>query len=83
MFFRYARESLGYDNGSVSYSPYPQYDVGYTGLHEGFLYSLNHVFTPNVLNSAKVSFDRFYDVSSFDTALTFTPNLYINSGAPQ
>ncbi len=82
MFFRYARENLAYANGSVSYSPYPQYDVGYAGLHQGFLYSLNHIFTPNVLNSAKVSFDRFYDVSSFNTPLTFTPNIYINSGAP-
>ncbi|HEV3482372.1 MAG TPA: TonB-dependent receptor [Candidatus Acidoferrales bacterium] len=82
MFFRYARENQANANGSVAYSPYPQYDVGYAGLHQGFLYSLNHVFTPNVLNSAKVSFDRFYDVNSFDTALTFTPNLYINSGSP-
>lgn len=82
MFFRYARENQAYANGSVSYSPYPQYDVGYAGAHQGFLYSLNHIFTPNVLNSAKVSFDRFYDANSFDTAVTFTPNLYINSGEP-
>jgi len=83
MFFRYARENQAYEPGSVSYSPYPQYDVGYAGLHQGFLYSLNHVFNPNLLNSAKVSFDRFYDANSFDSALTFTPNLYINSGEPK
>ena len=83
MFFRVGRENLDFANGSVSYSPYPQYDVGYAGLHQGFLYSLNHIFTPNVLNSTKVSVDRFYDANSFDTAVTFTPNLYVNSGSPK
>jgi len=82
MFFRAGRESLNYEPGSTDYSPYPQYDVGYAGLHQSYLYSLNHVFNPNLLNSAKVSFDRFFDANSFDTALTFTPNLFINSGDP-
>jgi hypothetical protein len=82
MFFRVGRESLDWFPGSVSYSPYPQYDVGYTGLHQSYLYSLNHVFSPSLLNSAKASFDRLYDTNSFDTSVTFTPNLYINSGNP-
>jgi len=82
MFFRAGRESLGYLPGTVTITPYPQYQVGYTGLHESYLYSLNHVFNPNLLNSAKVSLARYYDANSFDTAVTFTPNLYINSGSP-
>lgn len=82
MFFRVGRESQDFAPGSVSYSPYPQYDVGYAGLHQAYLYSLNHTFNPNLLNSAKVSFSRFFDANSFDTAVTFTPNLYINSGSP-
>jgi hypothetical protein len=83
MFFRAGRESLAYAPGSVSVTPYPQYQVGYAGLHESYLYSLNHLFNPNLLNSAKVSLSRLYDANSFDTAATFTPNLYINSGSPK
>lgn len=82
MFFRAGRESLNEFPGSVSFSPYPQYDVGAVETNQSFLYSLNHVFGPNLLNSTKVSFTRFNDANSFDSALTFTPNLYINSGDP-
>ncbi|HEX4076873.1 MAG TPA: carboxypeptidase regulatory-like domain-containing protein [Candidatus Acidoferrales bacterium] len=82
MFFRAGRENLDEFQGSDTYSPYPQYDTGATELNQSFLYSLNHVFSPNLLNSAKFSFTRFNVSTSFDPALTFTPNLYINSGQP-
>ena len=83
MFFRAGRESQIEFPGSISpFSPYPQYDVGYAGLNQSFLYSISHVFSPNLLNNSKVSFDRFNDADSFNAALTFTPNLFINSGSP-
>ena len=82
MFFRIGRESENEFPGSDTYAPYPQYDTGTTELNQSFLYSLNHVFSPNLLNSAKFSFTRFNVSTSFDPALTFTPNLYINSGSP-
>jgi hypothetical protein len=82
IFFRAGREVEDEFNGSSTYSPYPQYDVGSTEVNQSYLISLNHTFSPTVLNSAKVSFTRFNDANSFDTALTNTPNLFINSGDP-
>jgi len=82
MFFRAGRESVNESPGAVAFSPYPQYNVGVTEVNQSFLYSLTHVFNPNLLNTVKASFVRFNDANTFDTALTFTPNLYINSGNP-
>jgi hypothetical protein len=83
MFFRAGYESEDEFQGSQApYSPYPQYDIGYSQTNQSYLYTLNHVFNPNLLNSTKVSFTRFNDFYSFNTALESTPNLYINSGFP-
>jgi len=77
MYFRAARLALDLFNGSNSYSAYPQYNTGTAILNQSFLYTLNHVFSPSLLNSAKISFTRFNNVTSFDTALTNTPSLMI------
>jgi len=79
MFFRLARYRETDSLGAVSYSPYPQYDVGGENFGDSVLYSLNHSFTSNVLSSSKISFARYDVLSSYDTALTATPNLYLNS----
>lgn len=77
MFFRTGRESLDEFLGSAFYSPYPQYDVGYAAVNQSFLYSLSHTFNPSLFNNTKVSFTRFNDANTFNTALTNTPNLMI------
>ncbi len=82
MFFRAGRDSDNLFQGSTSYGPYPQYDVGATELNQSFLYSLNHVFTSNVLDTARVSFTRFNDANSYNNALTDTPNLFLSSAQP-
>ncbi len=40
---------------------------------------MNHIFNPSLLNSAKISYTRFNDNTSFDTALTNTPSLMLVS----
>jgi hypothetical protein len=75
MFFRGGRESSIQLPGSDTYSAYPQYDTGLTYLNQSYLYSLSHTFTPSLFISAKASFTRFNSNTSFDTALTSTPNL--------
>jgi hypothetical protein len=80
MFFRFARYSEDDFNGAAGYSPYPQYDVGDTNFANSGLFSINHAITDNLLNNAKVSFTRFNVASSFNTALTNTPNLYLQNG---
>jgi hypothetical protein len=78
MFFRAARQSLDEFTGSAFYSAYPQYDAGSAAVNQSFLYSLSHSFSSNLFNNAKASFTRFNDATSFNTALTGTPNLMIN-----
>jgi hypothetical protein len=77
MFFRAARENINYAEGTQFYSPYPQYDVGFSDLNQSYLYSLTHTFSSRVLNNTKISFTRYNFGNSFDTALVNTPSLMI------
>jgi hypothetical protein len=81
MFVRYARYSENDFPGSVFYSPYPQYNVGGVIIDNSALYSINHIFTDNLLSSTKFSFARFDFVQSYDNALTATPNLYLSTSS--
>jgi hypothetical protein len=80
MFFRFARYSENDFTGSAGYSPYPQYNVGDTNFDNSGLFSINHAITNNLLDNTKVSFTRFITENSFNTALTNTPNLYLQNG---
>lgn len=75
MFFRGGRESSIQLLGSDTYSTYPQYDTGTTFLNQSYLFSVSHTFTPSTFISVKVSYTRFNENTSFDTALVATPNL--------
>lgn len=75
MFFRAAEEDIDYYGGAVFYSAYPQYDVGFTSRNQSYLYSLNHTFSSRLVNNTKVSFARFNNLESYNTALTPVPNL--------
>jgi hypothetical protein len=82
MFFRFARYGETDFPGSVFYSAYPQYDVGGTYFDDSGLYSITHAFSNTILNNSKISFARFDVNESYNNALTFTPNLYLNAGSP-
>ena len=75
MFFRGGRENSIQLPGSNSYSAYPQYDTGTTFLNQSYLYSVSHIFTPNLFLSAKASYTRFNENTSFDPSLIYVPNL--------
>jgi len=79
VFFRYARYSENDFPGSISNSPYPQYDVGGILIDNSALFSVTHEISSNLLSSTKLSFTRYDSVNSFDSALTQTPNLYLSS----
>ena len=72
MYGRVARQNLDEFQGSDTYSAYSQYDTGTTVVNSSYLYSLNHIFSPSLLNSAKISYTRFNTNTSFDTTLTST-----------
>lgn len=80
-FFRFARYSENDFPGSVFYSPYPQFNVGATGLDNSAILSVTHEYSSNVLSTTKASFTRYNTGSSFDAALTQTPNLYLSSNS--
>jgi hypothetical protein len=77
MYGRVARQNLLEFNGSDTYSAYTQYDTGTTIVNSSYLYSLNHIFTSSLLNSAKISYTRFNENTSFDATYLNTPNLMI------
>jgi hypothetical protein len=77
MFFRAGRENIAYFPGTVFYSPYPQYDIGFSDLNQSYLYSLTHTFGPALINNSKISFTRYNFQNSFDTSLVGTPSLMI------
>jgi Carboxypeptidase regulatory-like domain/TonB dependent receptor len=79
MFFRAARQSQDEFPGAQYYSVYPQYDVGDANVNQAYLYSVSHTFNPQLFDNFKASFARFNDNYSYNTALTYTPNLMLVS----
>jgi hypothetical protein len=81
VFFRYGRESLAEQAGSVFNSAYPQYNVGETIKNNNYLLSVNHNFTPTLLSATKLSFFRDIEVEQYNASLQNTPTLYLFNGA--
>jgi carboxypeptidase family protein len=82
MFFRAARDTEDQFQGAVFQSPYPQYDAGAALYNQSYLFSINHVLNSSMLNNFKASFSRFNDGTSYNTALTNTPNLFLSASLP-
>ena len=83
MFFRFARYSEDDFPGAFTYTPYAQYDTAQSNFDNSGLFSVTHSFSNSVLSNTKVSFTRFNVGTSYDTALTNTPNLYLNTTTTQ
>lgn len=80
-FFRYGRENLFLFPGSVSNSPYAQYNVGFTLVDDSYLGSLTHNFTPSLLSNTRLAFTRDTTAQQYNTALGNTPTLFLYNGA--
>jgi hypothetical protein len=81
MFFRFARDNENQFPGTASYTAYPAYDVGSGVANDSLLYSISHTFNSNLLNNTKVSYSRINIASTYNKALTFTPNLILTNFA--
>src|SRR6267143_2072381 len=68
-------------SGSQFGGPYPQYNVGSEEYGKAFLVNVSHTFTPTVLSSTKLSFNRVANSNSFNTALQNTPTLFLFNSA--
>ncbi|MGA9393103.1 MAG: TonB-dependent receptor, partial [Candidatus Sulfotelmatobacter sp.] len=81
MFFRIGRERLDAFNGTNEYTAYSQYDSGTLNQNMIYLFSVNHAFNNNILNNTKLSFARYNDGTSYNTAYQSVPNLMFYPGA--
>jgi len=69
-------------NGTVNNSPYAGYNTGQTNYDQNYSFSLNHVFTPRLINTAKATFNRLNGpVQGLSTA-PISPTLYTSSTLP-
>jgi Carboxypeptidase regulatory-like domain/TonB dependent receptor len=75
LFFRAAREHDGWFLGTNSFGAYPQYDTGILNQDQSYLLSLTHSFNTNLLNNTKLSFARYNNATSFNSAYLLVPNL--------
>jgi outer membrane receptor protein involved in Fe transport len=68
-------------SGAAFGSPYAQYNVGSEEYGRAFLMNATHNFTPTVLSSTKLSFNRVDNSQSYNTALQNTPALFLYNSA--
>lgn len=67
--------------GAAFGSPYSQYNVGSEEYGRAFLMNATHNFTPTLLSSTKLSFNRVDNSQSYNTALQNTPTLFLFNSA--
>ncbi|HLI78146.1 MAG TPA: carboxypeptidase-like regulatory domain-containing protein, partial [Acidobacteriaceae bacterium] len=81
MFFRYVDYHEQDQSGSTFNSPYSQYNVAFSNISSAYLYSVAHQFSSSVSSLTKLSFSRFNQADSYNTALQSTPTLVIAPNA--
>ncbi|MGA7686432.1 MAG: TonB-dependent receptor [Terriglobales bacterium] len=82
MFFRAGRETINEFLGTdFPYSAYPQYDLGTLNQNESYLFSVVHTFNSHLLNSTKLSYTRFNDETSYNSAYQSVPMLMFYPGS--
>ncbi len=82
MYFRYVGFKDEFFAGSNSLSPYTGYNTGSDDYNQAVLASVNHVFTPNLIVSAKFAYNRLQNTQPLGTA-PVGPGLYFNNANVQ
>jgi outer membrane receptor protein involved in Fe transport len=65
--------------GVLSNSPYGNYDLGQKYFNHNFLFSVIHVFSPNLLSQSKVVFNRLSNLQEGLTSRGLVPTMYANT----
>ncbi len=90
LYGRYALYSEDDFAGYINSSPYVGYDTGQTNYNQSVLINLTHVFSPNIVNSLKVAYNRLNNLQPLGTnpvgptlytSATGLPNLPGTTGA--
>lgn len=74
-FARYAIFSDNFFSGVVNTSPYVGYDTGETDLNQNLALNLNHVFSPNLVSTTKLNYNRLTERQPLGGA-PLTPGLF-------
>jgi outer membrane receptor protein involved in Fe transport len=77
---RYAIEDQDLFPGTVSFSPYAGYDTGEKIRNQNALFNLTHVFSSNVVNQTKFTFNRLNDFQPLGDNPE-GPTLYVRANA--
>jgi outer membrane receptor protein involved in Fe transport len=78
LFGRYALFNQTQFDGFLTNSPYVGYDTGQTNFNNNAMFSLTHIFTPNVISESKVVFNRLNNQQPLGPN-PVGPTLYMNS----
>src|SRR6516162_4633411 len=78
LYGRYALYSEDDFAGYINSSPYSGYDTGQTQFNQSVIINLTHVFTPNVVNSAKFLYNRLNNLQPLGTN-PVSPTLYTSA----
>jgi len=90
LYGRYALYSEDDFAGYINNSPYVGYDTGQTFFNQSMLINLTHVFTPNLVNQVKFTYNRLTNIQPLGanpvsptlyTSATGLPNLPNTNGA--
>jgi outer membrane receptor protein involved in Fe transport len=79
VFGRYAYQTVDLFPGFTSASPYAGYNTGEVDHNHNVLLSATHIFSPTILNAAKVSYERLFDFQPLNGPPG--PTLYFDSSA--
>jgi hypothetical protein len=78
VFVRYSFQDRSDFAGTINTSPYAGFETGQTFYDNNALVSLTHTFSPSIVNSVRVVFERLNDVQPLGTA-PVGPTLYMNN----
>ena len=78
IFGRYAVFHDNFFSGTINTSPYVGYDTGETDLNQNIAININHVFSPNLVSTTKLNYNRLTDHQPLGTA-PLTPGLFSNA----
>jgi len=79
MFGRYAVYNADLFPGYVSSIAYQGFDTGESDLNQNIAFSLTHVFSPRLLYTTKINYNRLNDLQPL-TSLGAIPNMYFTTG---
>ena len=80
LYGRYALENQNRFGGTVAFSAYAGYDTPELIRNQNLLISLNHVFTPTIVSTTKVTYNRLNDFQPLGTN-PVGPTLYFKGGS--